>query len=62
MEPILGATRDHLQSVPLRRLRSTLHHVYANNPVYRREFDAARLQTTAVLRELLGGIEAPTCD
>ena len=40
-EPILGATRDELESLQLNRLRSTLHHAYSNNSNYRRKFDAA---------------------
>jgi phenylacetate-CoA ligase len=40
-EPILGATRAQLDSLQLERLRSTLHHAYANNASYRRKFDAA---------------------
>ncbi|HWX33841.1 MAG TPA: phenylacetate--CoA ligase PaaK [Steroidobacteraceae bacterium] len=41
LEPILGATRDELESLQLERLRSTLQHAYANNPNYKRKFDAA---------------------
>jgi phenylacetate-CoA ligase len=41
MEPILGASRDALESLQLERLRSTLRHAYANNPAYRRKFEAA---------------------
>jgi phenylacetate-CoA ligase len=41
MEPILGASRDALEALQLERLQSTLHHAYANNPGYRRKFDAA---------------------
>jgi phenylacetate-CoA ligase len=40
-EPILGATRDELESLQFERLQSTLRHAYANNPNYRRKFDAA---------------------
>jgi phenylacetate-CoA ligase len=40
-EPILGATRSELESLQLQRLRSTLHHAYANNSNYRRKFAAA---------------------
>ncbi|MDP9064382.1 MAG: AMP-binding protein [Pseudomonadota bacterium] len=43
-EPILGAQRDELQALQLERLQATLHHAYAHNPVYRREFDTARVQ------------------
>ena len=41
LEPILGATRDELESLQLERLRSTLQHAYANNPRYKEKFDAA---------------------
>jgi phenylacetate-CoA ligase len=41
LEPILGATRDELESLQLERLRSTLRHAYANNPSYKKKFDAA---------------------
>ncbi len=41
MEPILGANRGELESLQLKRLRSTLQHAYANNPNYTRKFDAA---------------------
>jgi phenylacetate-CoA ligase len=40
-DPILGVSRAQLESLQLERLRSTLHHAYANNPIYRRKFDAA---------------------
>jgi phenylacetate-CoA ligase len=40
-EPILAASRWRLESLQLERLQSTLHHAYANNPNYRRKFDAA---------------------
>jgi phenylacetate-CoA ligase len=40
-EPILSATRAQLDSLQLQRLRATLHHAYANNPAYRKKFDAA---------------------
>jgi phenylacetate-CoA ligase len=40
-EPILGASRDQLESLQLRRLRATLEHAYANNANYTRKFDAA---------------------
>jgi phenylacetate-CoA ligase len=40
-EPILGATRDELESLQLKRLQATLRHAYGNNPNYRRKFDAA---------------------
>jgi phenylacetate-CoA ligase len=41
LEPILGASRDELESLQLSRLQSTLHHAYANNASYTRKFDAA---------------------
>src|ERR1700722_6727629 len=41
IEPILGASRDELECLQLERLRSTLQHAYANNPNYKRKFDAA---------------------
>jgi phenylacetate-CoA ligase len=41
LEPVLGATRAELESLQLSRLRSTLHHAYANNANYKRKFDAA---------------------
>jgi len=41
LEPILGATRDDIESVQLERLQSTLRHAYANNVSYKRKFDAA---------------------
>jgi phenylacetate-CoA ligase len=41
LEPILGASRDELEALQLERLRSTLRHAYANNPNYKRKFDAA---------------------
>jgi phenylacetate-CoA ligase len=40
-EPILSASRAQLDSLQLERLRSTLRHAYANNPSYRKKFDAA---------------------
>jgi phenylacetate-CoA ligase len=41
LEPILGASRDELESLQLERLKSTLQHAYAHNAAYRRKFDAA---------------------
>jgi phenylacetate-CoA ligase len=41
LEPILGASRDEVESLQLERLRSALRHAYANNTNYRRKFDAA---------------------
>jgi phenylacetate-CoA ligase len=38
---ILDATRDEIESLQLARLQSTLRHAYANNPSYKRSFDAA---------------------
>jgi phenylacetate-CoA ligase len=40
-DPILGATREQLESLQLERLRTTLRHAYANSTIYRRKFDAA---------------------
>ena len=40
-EPILGASRDELEALQLTRLQSSLHHAYAHNLTYQREFDAA---------------------
>jgi phenylacetate-CoA ligase len=40
-DPILGATRAQLESLQLERLRTTLHHAYANNASYRKKFSAA---------------------
>jgi phenylacetate-CoA ligase len=41
LEPILGASRDALESLQLERLQATLRHAYANNAAYRQKFDAA---------------------
>ena len=41
LEPIEKASLDELRSLQLRRLKATLHHAYANSPVYRAKFDAA---------------------
>jgi phenylacetate-CoA ligase len=41
MDQVLGATRDEIESLQLERLRATLRHAYANNPSYKRSFDAA---------------------
>ena len=41
LDPIETASRDELQSLQLKRLKATLHHAYANSPVYRAKFDAA---------------------
>jgi phenylacetate-CoA ligase len=41
LEPILGAARDELEALQLKRLQATLRHAYANNVQYRRKFDAA---------------------
>src|SRR5450432_3137053 len=43
-EPILSATRAQLDSLQLERLQSTLRHAYANNPCYRKKFDAAGIR------------------
>jgi phenylacetate-CoA ligase len=41
LEPIEKASIDELRGLQLKRLQSTLHHVYQNSPVYRAKFDAA---------------------
>jgi phenylacetate-CoA ligase len=41
IDPILGMGRRELEALQLERLRFTLNHAYANNPCYRRSFDAA---------------------
>jgi phenylacetate-CoA ligase len=41
LEPILGASRDEIETLQVERLRSTLLHAYANNANYKRKFDAA---------------------
>jgi phenylacetate-CoA ligase len=41
LDPILGASRDELESIQLQRLKSTLQHAYAGNPNYKVKFDAA---------------------
>src|ERR1700677_2748700 len=40
VDPILGCERREIEALQLERLRSTLQHAYANNPCYRRIFDA----------------------
>src|ERR1700677_100228 len=40
VDPILGLERREIEALQLERLRSTLQHAYANNPCYRRSFDA----------------------
>ncbi len=39
-EPVLALDRGGIEALQLERLRETLHHAYANNPCYRRSFDA----------------------
>ena len=39
-EPVLGLARREIEALQLERLRETLQHAYANNPSYRRSFDA----------------------
>jgi phenylacetate-CoA ligase len=39
-EPVLGLARHEIDALQLERLRSSLHHAYANNPCYRASFDA----------------------
>ncbi len=41
IDPVLGMGRRELEALQLERLRFTLNHAYANNPCYRRSFDAA---------------------
>jgi phenylacetate-CoA ligase len=41
LDPVLGTSRDALESLQLKRLKSTLHHAYANNPNYLRKFDSS---------------------
>ncbi len=41
IDPILGMGRRELEALQLERLRFSLNHAYANNPCYRRSFDAA---------------------
>jgi phenylacetate-CoA ligase len=43
LEPVLGASRDELDSLRLERLQATLQHAYANNANYTRKFDAANV-------------------
>ena len=40
VEPALRMERRELEALQLERLRETLHHAYANNPSYRKSFDA----------------------
>jgi phenylacetate-CoA ligase len=44
LEPIEKATVDELRALQLKRLQATLHHAYANSPVYRAKFNAAGLR------------------
>ena len=41
LEPIEKASVDELRGLQFKRLSATLHHAYANSPVYRAKFDAA---------------------
>ncbi|HWJ34238.1 MAG TPA: phenylacetate--CoA ligase PaaK [Steroidobacteraceae bacterium] len=41
IDAVLGMERHELEALQLERLRWTLRHAYANNPHYRRSFDAA---------------------
>jgi phenylacetate-CoA ligase len=50
-EPVLSLGRRELEALQLERLRATLHHAYANNPSYRRSFDARGVRPDD-LREL----------
>jgi phenylacetate-CoA ligase len=51
LDPLERASRDELAAVQLERLRRTLHHAYANVPLYRGRFDAAGVHPDDV-REL----------
>ena len=56
LESIEKAGIDELRALQLKRLKQTLHHAYANSPVYRRKFDAhgvhpEDLRTLADLRK-----------
>jgi phenylacetate-CoA ligase len=44
LEPIEKASVDELRALQLKRLQATLHHAYANSPVYRAKFNAAGLR------------------
>ncbi len=44
LEPIETASVDELRALQLKRLQATLHHAYANSPVYRAKFNAAGLR------------------
>jgi phenylacetate-CoA ligase len=41
LEPILGASRDEIESLQFERLQATLRRAYANNAAYTQKFDAA---------------------
>ena len=41
LEPIEKASIDELRALQLKRLQATLHHAYANSPVYRLKFEQA---------------------
>ena len=41
LEPIEKASIDEMRALQLKRLKQTLHHAYANSPVYRAKFDQA---------------------
>jgi phenylacetate-CoA ligase len=43
LEPIEKASVDELRALQLKRLQTTLRHAYANSPVYRAKFGAARV-------------------
>ncbi len=44
LEPIEQASVGELRALQLKRLQATLHHAYANSPVYRAKFNAAGLR------------------
>jgi phenylacetate-CoA ligase len=50
LEPIERASRDELGALQLERLRAVLHHAYANVPLYRKRFDAARVHPNDLRR------------
>ena len=49
LEPIEKASIDELRALQLQRLKATLHHAYANSPVYRAKFDAAGVHPDDVM-------------
>ena len=49
LEPIEKASIDELRALQLHRLKATLHHAYANSPVYRAKFDATGVHPDDVM-------------